>query len=262
MAADAKQFFLEEVETPVGRAGDALRCLLHTLVFCRELGPVEPTECTVPLLDVVYAKCGDAAVERAVEDRVAAAVQDLARRGPAARKCQVVLTFFKPATRSGIFWSSTAKEPFEDWVITLKLVHHHHHQRHHSETTAAPPPPPSTAMAVATSSGIGGYETVMRAPETQRDREGFAASLRAALSGALALAAEHKAHIPPVQVPTIATAVATTTVTGSGGAGDTPSTAIGAAGGRYPFPFEVTFAEERGSVLGTLLGMIRSPHIL
>jgi len=209
---------------------------------------VEPVECTVPLVDVVYAKCGDASVERAVDERVAVAVQDLAKRGPAARKCQVVLTFFKPATRSGIFWTSSAKEPFEDWVITLKLVHHH--QQHHRSASAA------AALVSATGAG---NEAAARPSEPQRVREGFAASLRAALSGALALAAEHKSHIPPVQMPPIVAPAGGTAVTESGGGGDGPSMATG---GRYPFPFEVTFAEERGSVFGTLLSMIRSPHIL
>jgi hypothetical protein len=65
------QFLLDEFEVPTAYLAETLRCLIHTLVFCRALGPVTPTDGTVTLTDVVYAKVLDAAVDRTVEDKVA-----------------------------------------------------------------------------------------------------------------------------------------------------------------------------------------------
>lgn len=173
MEAKGKRFLLDEIDVPMAYLSDVLRCLMHTLVFCRGLGPVSPTDGVVPLTDVVYAKILDATVDRAVEERVATVVQDTLRHRER-RKCQAVLTFFNPVSRAGVFWTTTSKEPFEHWAIQIKL------------TT---PVPQDSSQPIPNPSSV---------PQQQRDE--LASSLRLMIGHILAVVSDHRDHIPSSKI--------------------------------------------------------------
>ena len=64
-------------------AADALRAVLHTILFARTLGAVRPREATCASSGARYVTCGDAGVERLVEDRLDALLAWIRKRDDA-----------------------------------------------------------------------------------------------------------------------------------------------------------------------------------
>jgi|SRR5579872_5226718 len=50
---------------------DTLRCLLHTVLFHRAMGPITPTDAKCDSFDITYAWLGDANINRTVESSIA-----------------------------------------------------------------------------------------------------------------------------------------------------------------------------------------------
>ncbi|EIE19548.1 DUF1649-domain-containing protein [Coccomyxa subellipsoidea C-169] len=49
---------------------EVLRCVLHTIIFNRALGPVRPREVDSELFEITYVQCGDTLVERVIEEKI------------------------------------------------------------------------------------------------------------------------------------------------------------------------------------------------
>jgi len=83
---------------------EVLRCLLHTILFHRALGLVRPRDVDMELFDVTYVQCGDAKIERRVEEKVESFCSYVERRqqtaGQAAFSAQVALSFYGALTRA------------------------------------------------------------------------------------------------------------------------------------------------------------------
>ena len=55
---------------PQFQVKEALRCILHTILFNRALGPVAPREVDSDLFDVSYVRCDVTDVDRSVEEAI------------------------------------------------------------------------------------------------------------------------------------------------------------------------------------------------
>ncbi|CAI7861831.1 unnamed protein product, partial [Closterium sp. NIES-53] len=87
---------------------EVLRCLLHTIMFHRALGLVRPKSIDSELFDITYVQCGDAEVERQIEEKIGQFSLWL-EKNPT-KKGQICLSFFekrRPITSS----SSSATSP-------------------------------------------------------------------------------------------------------------------------------------------------------
>ena len=60
-------FTTESLQVEPYQLREVSRCLLHTILFARALGQVEPREMECEVFDVVYAKCFDRGIENMVE---------------------------------------------------------------------------------------------------------------------------------------------------------------------------------------------------
>lgn len=159
--------------------------VLHTALFCRQLGIVRPSPARAPSLDVAYATCGDPRVAATVADR-SAAVAAWARK-PRTRPARATVTLTLQETRKRLTsgWpfgggggggasgddgeGSTARVPWERWVLPLRVVPRHATDDDALRSPADPPP--------------------------------GAAGLEACLAAAALAAAARTDHVPPVVAP-------------------------------------------------------------
>lgn len=112
---------LPESELAAAAAPDALRALLHTILFARWPECVAPADVSLDahFPGLTYATCG----HRDVGDRVDAAVRgfmaSLVDAGPDLQKGAVTLTFFKRRVSKVVFWQYQEKVVWEEWVVPL-----------------------------------------------------------------------------------------------------------------------------------------------
>ncbi|KAF8306141.1 hypothetical protein DL93DRAFT_241328 [Clavulina sp. PMI_390] len=125
---------------------DALRGLLHAILFHRLLGNVIPL--TVEVGDVSVPGVADPEVQRLVTDRVdlfAREVEGAGARSPqmGRRRGQVVVTFSDVKPKKSSWWSSGAEEvPWETWTIDVEIDANPLHDRD-SRTAVTTAPNPS-----------------------------------------------------------------------------------------------------------------------
>lgn len=121
---------LDELEVPQGAMKEALRAVLHTILFSRALGPVIPVEQRSAVLgDVCYLKSGDVSrgrpsveVEKTVEESIEHFCHSLRPVGPELARGKLVLSFYERRSRKTFFASfSNAKEKvyWEQWDIPV-----------------------------------------------------------------------------------------------------------------------------------------------
>eukprot|EP00301_Raphidiophrys_heterophryoidea_P020859 c5447_g1_i1.p1 GENE.c5447_g1_i1~~c5447_g1_i1.p1 ORF type:complete len:101 (-),score=14.54 c5447_g1_i1:469-771(-) len=65
-----EQFLLDELEVEHFQVREALRCLLHTIIFQRALGAFRPEDVDSELFDITYVRCNDPAVVKTIEEKV------------------------------------------------------------------------------------------------------------------------------------------------------------------------------------------------
>ena len=99
---------------------EALRCILHTIIFNRSLGSVSPREVDSELFDLTWVHCGDTTVDTRVETKVAA-VQSWVDKNPG-RRVQVCLSFFERRQQQGWFLRQEQRLYWEQWTINLALA--------------------------------------------------------------------------------------------------------------------------------------------
>ncbi|ETP30876.1 hypothetical protein F442_20197 [Phytophthora nicotianae P10297] len=70
-AASWKEHLLDEIPVAAEDVGDAVTCLLHTILFTRAPGPVRPSEATCQAFpNITYALCAVGDVSRKVDHAV------------------------------------------------------------------------------------------------------------------------------------------------------------------------------------------------
>mmetsp|Transcript_5435 Transcript_5435/g.10223 ORF Transcript_5435/g.10223 Transcript_5435/m.10223 type:complete len:203 (-) Transcript_5435:815-1423(-) len=110
-----------EVDEPA--AYDALRAMLHTIVFQRALGEMAPGELKLESFSgLSVATCGDPRVHEAIEEAVEEFFHHLQVIGPNLVRGEIVVSFYETRKRPGLFGLSAAKEEkvyWERWVVPI-----------------------------------------------------------------------------------------------------------------------------------------------
>ncbi|DAZ98346.1 TPA: hypothetical protein N0F65_007153, partial [Lagenidium giganteum] len=140
-----KEHALEEIPVCPADLGDALTCLLHTILFARAPGPVRPSEATCQAFPTItYSLCAVGDVSRKVEHTVhafEAFVRQTLHGGSASGSGRssgsggggsrgaswaggcIVVTFFERKVKSALFgfMSSEEKLCFEKWILPFHV---------------------------------------------------------------------------------------------------------------------------------------------
>lgn len=98
---------------------EVLRCLLHTILFNRALGPVKPCEVESELFELSYVQCGDAEVERTIEDKVHRLGQWVDRNP--GKRVTVALSFFEKRYKQNWFAKHEERLYWEQWRVHLDV---------------------------------------------------------------------------------------------------------------------------------------------
>jgi autophagy-related protein 101 len=102
---------------------EVLRCLLHTILFNRALGPTEPREQDCELFDVTYVRCGDINVDKSVEVALSSFSDALSTGakpvGPDLAKGRLLLSFYEIKKKSGWLGTTEEKVYWEQWIFPV-----------------------------------------------------------------------------------------------------------------------------------------------
>mmetsp|Transcript_23318 Transcript_23318/g.65545 ORF Transcript_23318/g.65545 Transcript_23318/m.65545 type:complete len:209 (+) Transcript_23318:197-823(+) len=168
---NAQQHVLEEIEVEQFQIKEVLRCLLHTILFTRALGPVTPTEYESDLFDICYARCGSIEVDKTVEEGVQRLIESLEPVGPDLARGSLVLSFYENRKKSFLgLTSSTERVFWEQWTVPVLV-------------NLRP-------------RAVGGSEA--SALERERRQAQVESALRASVLLATKLAGSKTEHIPPI----------------------------------------------------------------
>lgn len=99
---------------------EALRCVLHTIIFSRSLGPVEPFEVQSELFDVTYVRNGTTDADKTVELAIEKFATSTNIFNSGTSKGQLVLSFFERRKTTSFFGSEREeKVQWERWIIPV-----------------------------------------------------------------------------------------------------------------------------------------------
>ncbi|KAG7389830.1 hypothetical protein PHYPSEUDO_009343 [Phytophthora pseudosyringae] len=159
-AASWKEHLLDEVPAAAEDVGDAVTCLLHTILFTRAPGPVRPSEATCQAFpNVAYALCAVGDVSRKVDHAVRSFEESVVLGGGSlaagssyllggssgamapygqpslgsmaasssvrgANSGYIVVTFFERKVKKALFglMSNEEKTVFEKWIIPVTVT--------------------------------------------------------------------------------------------------------------------------------------------
>ncbi|KAI9992600.1 hypothetical protein PInf_018042 [Phytophthora infestans] len=152
-AASMKEHRLDEIPVAAEDVGDAVTCLLHTILFTRAPGPVRPSEATCHAFpNITYALCAVGDVSRKVDHAVRSFEEAAVLGGssyvmgtsngmmPAygqppnkslgtsnvrgANSGYIVVTFFERKVKKALFglMSNEEKTVFEKWIIPFTVT--------------------------------------------------------------------------------------------------------------------------------------------
>ncbi|ETK73219.1 hypothetical protein F441_20269 [Phytophthora nicotianae CJ01A1] len=151
-AASWKEHLLDEIPVAAEDVGDAVTCLLHTILFTRAPGPVRPSEATCQAFpNITYALCAVGDVSRKVDHAVRSFEEAAVLGGssyvmgtssgmvPAygqpskafgtsnvrgANSGYIVVTFFERKVKKALFglMSNEEKTVFEKWIIPVTVT--------------------------------------------------------------------------------------------------------------------------------------------
>lgn len=99
---------------------EVLRCLFHTILFNRALGPVVAREIDAELFEITWPHCGDEAAERRLEGKIAQVHSWVERNKD--KRATVRLSFFERPSHSVPSWVFLRQEQrlvWEEWNVTL-----------------------------------------------------------------------------------------------------------------------------------------------
>ncbi|EFJ47979.1 hypothetical protein VOLCADRAFT_117751 [Volvox carteri f. nagariensis] len=105
---------------------EALRCVLHTIIFNRALGYVIPTDVDSELFDITYVQCGEPGVEARVESRISDFCAQVEKKP--AELHQLHLSFYETRRKQAwfgtqderLYWETCALE--EQLAIVVRRV--------------------------------------------------------------------------------------------------------------------------------------------
>lgn len=119
--SNCQTFSLPELEVEPHQVREVLRCLLHTILFTRSLGPTTPVDVSSELFDVTYAKCGDPEVDKLVEAKINEFSAWIERHP--GQMTDLVLGFYERRRRE-VGWLTRGNERmfWEQWCIRVKVA--------------------------------------------------------------------------------------------------------------------------------------------
>lgn len=100
---------------------EVLRCLLHTILFTRSLGPTTPIDVSSELFDVTYAKCGDPEVDKLIEAKINEFCAWIERHP--GQMTHLMLGFYERRKRE-MSWLTRGDERmfWEQWCVRVKVL--------------------------------------------------------------------------------------------------------------------------------------------
>lgn len=119
----SREFGLDvlEVPGPVDLGTAVAECLLHTIVFVRAFGMVEPLDQEIAGLGLSFARVNDAALDADIKDKVRL-FHELQMAGKSTG--ELVLSFFEKRLRSSGWFVATQQEEnvcWEKWTVRLRF---------------------------------------------------------------------------------------------------------------------------------------------
>lgn len=163
-------YTLPTLEVEPHQVREVLRCLLHTIVFNRALGHVEPKDIDSELFDVTYVHCGDQEVDTKLEAKISEFCA-FAEKRPG-ETAQLVLSFYETKKRQVNWFGKEDRVVWEQWVLNVVVDSPH--------STFRPASAPVTTM---------------MQPSRQQQQQ---AALERAISTILQCVCAHPDHLPPV----------------------------------------------------------------
>uniref|UniRef100_A0A7S1JF05 Autophagy-related protein 101 n=1 Tax=Eutreptiella gymnastica TaxID=73025 RepID=A0A7S1JF05_9EUGL len=111
---------------------DVLRCLIHTILFQRVLGPAVPTpmplEVECDMLETTYCKLADLAVDSQVEECVDSFCRTLKRKDV---RRSLIVAFYRTGKKASTGWFAKPDKVFwEYWMINLQVMHDADNREH------------------------------------------------------------------------------------------------------------------------------------
>ncbi|KAG0344360.1 hypothetical protein BG004_004539 [Podila humilis] len=97
---------------------DALRAILHTILFHRVFANIKPRD--IDILDITIPIIDDPEIDRLVDEKIAAFVKAVDSSGQS--KGQIGLMFYEKRTKRAWFSSTSAEVCWEQWGITINIV--------------------------------------------------------------------------------------------------------------------------------------------
>jgi len=103
--------------------GEVLRSVIHTVLFQRALGVVEPYDVYVELLDLHYVRCKSAVILRDAEVAISELKTQFSKEKDK-KNLKFVIYFNEFVEKSGIWGTriEPSESPWEQWVFNLELL--------------------------------------------------------------------------------------------------------------------------------------------
>lgn len=115
-------FQLRELKVELSEVQEVLRCILHTIMFHRALGLVRPKDIHCELLEITYVQCGDAELEKKIEEKIDHFV-NWAKKHPNKQSQQVRLSFYEVKNKQASWFSNKVERlDWECWYINLHVI--------------------------------------------------------------------------------------------------------------------------------------------
>lgn len=112
---------LPVLEVEQHQAREVLRCLLHTIVFNRALGPVKPQEQDSDIFDITYVTCGSPVAQQRIEESIDRLHTWVEKH--TGKHSQVSLQFYEKRRKQGSWFGKQEERLYwEQWVIELAIV--------------------------------------------------------------------------------------------------------------------------------------------
>mmetsp|Transcript_69059 Transcript_69059/g.218420 ORF Transcript_69059/g.218420 Transcript_69059/m.218420 type:complete len:158 (-) Transcript_69059:644-1117(-) len=99
---------------------EVLRSILHTILFSRALGLVQPKDVDSELFNLTYVQCGEKDVERKVEDRINCFC-DWVEKHPGVTRGEVCISFYEKRYKQIWFSKQEERLYWEQWRIHLDI---------------------------------------------------------------------------------------------------------------------------------------------
>jgi len=121
------QHFLPELEVDRSQVKEALKAILHTILFCRSLGPVTPVDQTLLRFpNITYTSCGVREVSANINTAIESFFSNLQMVGPNLGGGQLWISFYEKRNKKSLFGlglgmqqPSNEKIYWEQWIIPV-----------------------------------------------------------------------------------------------------------------------------------------------